>query len=197
VGERLLAGDPFARSNNPYDWLGTGIYFWEANPLRGLRFAEYLRDHPRGPGNVAQPYVVGAIIDYGYCLDLLSATGVEAVATAYDDFRLVMEAAKSPLPRNRLGEDLLLRYLDCAVVNHLHAIWEQQPFDTVRGAFREGQPLYENAGFHAETHVQICVRNSDCIKGVFRVRGAHLNMENSRALGTPRTGARSERMRFH
>jgi hypothetical protein len=40
VGERLLAGTAFKPSNNDYDWIGPGIYFWEANPLRGLEFAE-------------------------------------------------------------------------------------------------------------------------------------------------------------
>ena len=34
--ERLLAGEPFQKSINDYDWLGHGIYFWEANPLCGL-----------------------------------------------------------------------------------------------------------------------------------------------------------------
>ncbi len=42
-------------------------------------------------------------------------------------------------------------------------------FDTVRGMFTEGEPLYEGAGFHARNHIQICVRNPRCIKGYFRV----------------------------
>jgi len=44
------------------------------------------------------------------------------------------------------------------------------PFDTVRGVFFEGDPIYSNCGFHERTHVQIAVRNSDCIKGIFHVR---------------------------
>lgn len=186
VGERLLSGDPFVPSNNAYDWLGTGIYFWEANPLRGLRFAQSLQRRRAGPNKITEPYVVGAVIDCGNCLDLLSAPGVDAVATAFEDFRLVSEAGMTPLPENRMGDDLLLRFLDCAVVNHLHYLWEQQgqaPFDTVRGAFREGKALYENAGFYAETHVQIAVRNPECIKGVFRVKAAHLNLKNERDRG--------------
>lgn len=36
VAEKVLAGEDFKPSDNDYDWLGSGIYFWEANPQRGL-----------------------------------------------------------------------------------------------------------------------------------------------------------------
>ena len=42
-------------------------------------------------------------------------------------------------------------------------------YDTVRGAFWEGEPLYPSAGFKRKNHVQLCVRRPDCIKGYFRV----------------------------
>jgi hypothetical protein len=45
------------------------------------------------------------------------------------------------------------------------------PFDTVRAAFIEGPPLYENAGFHEQTHIQICVRGPQQIMGYFRPIG--------------------------
>jgi hypothetical protein len=63
-------------------------------------------------------------------------------------------------------------------VNHLHKvreIGELQVFDTVKGIFTEGGPIYENSGFYKKTHVQVCVRNLECIKGVFRVPEGHLN----------------------
>jgi hypothetical protein len=44
-----------------------------------------------------------------------------------------------------------------------------EPFDTVRGVFIEGRRIYPDSGFFEKTHVQICVRNLACIKGVFRV----------------------------
>jgi hypothetical protein len=40
-------------------------------------------------------------------------------------------------------------------------------FDTVRGMFTEGDELYPGAAFYHQSHVQIAVRNPDCIKGVF------------------------------
>jgi hypothetical protein len=28
VADRLLAGEPFRKSRNDFDWLGEGVYFW-------------------------------------------------------------------------------------------------------------------------------------------------------------------------
>jgi len=39
TAERLLRGEPFKKSQNDYDWLGSGIYFWEYGAVRALRFA--------------------------------------------------------------------------------------------------------------------------------------------------------------
>jgi hypothetical protein len=174
VGERLIDGEAFSTSRNEYDWLGEGVYFWEANPLRGLEFAREWVSR----GKIKNPYVVGAVIELGYCLDLTSSVGVVAVTRAYEDFLAYCQTAGSPVPQNQGGEDKLLRRLDCAVVNHLHKvreIGELQAFDTVKGIFTEGGPIYENSGFYKKTHVQVCVRNLECIKGVFRVPEGHLN----------------------
>lgn len=175
VAESLLNLTPFEPSNNEWDWLGHGIYFWEANPLRGLEFARTLQrwrtEKGRGP-RIDEPYVVGATIELGYCLDLLSSTGTQAVLSAHKDFLDYCEEASISPPRNQGGSDSLFRMLDCAVINHLHTVrmkTELPPFDTVRGAFMEGGELYEGSGFQKRTHIQICVRNPSCIKGVFRV----------------------------
>ena len=36
-----------------------------------------------------------------------------------------------------------------------------------RGIFVEGNAIYPNSGIFAKTHIQICVRNPNCIKGYF------------------------------
>ena len=33
-GERCLLGETLVGSDQEYDWLGPGIYFWESDPLR-------------------------------------------------------------------------------------------------------------------------------------------------------------------
>jgi hypothetical protein len=173
VGERLLEGNPFRPSNNDYDWLGPGIYFWEANPQRGLDFARETAQ--RKPAQIGEPFVIGAVIELGLCLDLTTTAGIEWVKRAYDSLAEVVAAGTFRLPTN--SADGLRRDLDCAVIRRLHSILEvqgQPAVDTVKGVFTEGKPIYPGAGFDEKTHIQIVVRNQRCIKGVFRVSGETL-----------------------
>src|SRR5438045_2763458 len=61
IAERLLTGEMFAPSANAWDWLGTGIYFWEYGVDRALQFAE----DQRRRGRVGTPAVVGAVLQLG------------------------------------------------------------------------------------------------------------------------------------
>ena len=47
---------------------------------------------------------------------------------------------------------------------------EERAYDSVRGVFWEGKPLYPNAGFAEKNHIQICICNPNCIKGYFLPR---------------------------
>ena len=169
VAERLLSGAAFEKSENNFDWLGSGIYFWEANPRRGMEFAAEQMHRRNESGH---PTVVGAVIDLSFCLDLTTTAGIQQIQRGHKSLVSAATTAKTALPANDGGTDRLRRHLDCAVINTVHKLREDagdQPFDTVKGIFTEGGPAYENAGFASKTHVQICVRNRDCIKGVFRV----------------------------
>ena len=73
------------------------------------------------------------------------------------------------MPSN--GTGLRARKLDCAVTNFLHRLREDNDlpaYDTVRGLFWEGAPIYEGAGVREFNHIQICVRDLSCILGYFR-----------------------------
>ena len=170
VAERLISGEPFQKSINDYDWLGPGIYFWEANPLRGLEFAVELQNAPWG-SDITTPAIVGVIIDLGFCLDLTTAAGIRQVRAAHASYISNCEQTGDVIPQNSADANYLRRQLDCAVFTQLHQIREDdedQPIDIVRGVFVEGEPAYEGAGFRAKTHIQICVCNTSSIKGVFR-----------------------------
>lgn len=181
VAEALLSGSDFRKSTNEYDWLGHGIYFWEANPMRGLEFARELAKSPRRHAKISKPTVIGAAIELGLCLDLTTSAGIREVGIAHKRLEEIASRAKVPLPTN--SKNKLRRNLDCAVIQLVHKIRSdegQPPIDTVKGVFVEDDPIYPTSGFNKKTHIQICVCNPDCIKGVFRVPDRHLKALRAR-----------------
>jgi len=84
------------------------------------------------------------------------------IREAYDGLVEVMHKADKPLPKNDKGHNSL----DCAVINTAISL---RTFDSVRGAFVEGEPIYPGAALYSDTHIQICIRNPNCIKGYFRL----------------------------
>jgi hypothetical protein len=172
VAERLLLNEPFKPSRNVWDWLGEGIYFWDANPVRGVEFV--VEVSARQGIYIQQPAVVGAVIDLGFCLDLTTSRGLRETRSAFSELHRVSGEAGRQLPENQSGGR---HNLDCAVINYLHRTREgrRQPFDTVRGVFIETPELYPGSAFGSKNHIQIAVRNPACIKGVFRVPEADLD----------------------
>ena len=180
IGRKVLAGElSLSHSDRDYDWLGPGIYFWESDPKRALEWAE----EKAGRGECEKPFILGAVIDLGNCLDLLVRENLDWLAIAYEKLKAYRAKSGQALPRNEdrkgaTSADKLLRFLDCAVIRHLHTMIaendrartgvELAPFDTVRGMFTEGAPVYPDSGFYLKTHTQIAVRTDSCIKGLFR-----------------------------
>ena len=69
-------------SENDYDWLGNGVYFWENNYDRALKYAIDLMKNPRkGKNPIKNPSVIGAVIDLGHCLDLLDSEYLDLLKT--------------------------------------------------------------------------------------------------------------------
>lgn len=174
--DKVLTGDKTLKnSDNEYDWLGHGVYFWENSVSRAFEFAQFLKDHPRKSRSpIEKPAVIGAIINLGYCLDLLDYSNLQLLKSAYEVLKISHDA--SNFPQNiKIGElkELMLRDLDCAVIETLHKIMEKEEkrkFDSVKGVFFEGAELYPGAGFREKDHIQICIRNPNCIKGFFKPR---------------------------
>lgn len=70
-------------------------------------------------------------------------------------------------------DDKPLRKLDCAVIERLHKMNEdlhRTAYDSVRGIFFERGPIDLSSGVLEKTHVQICVRNPNCIMEYFALK---------------------------
>lgn len=175
VADRVLGGGDFRSSENNYDWLGRGIYFWEHGPERALEWAH--EEHRRNPAKVSTPAVVGAVIHLGRCFDLLDVRYTRLLGNVFPEFTAQHRSDGRPLPtndgaRNRSG-DLLLRRLDCSMLNWTIERLEQrteQRVQTVRGVFIEGGEAFSGSCIMEKSHIQIAVRDPACIIGVFQPR---------------------------
>jgi hypothetical protein len=172
VATELLSGtrsiSQWRPSDNSWDWLGKGIYFWEHAPARARRWAEAKAARTVG---TATPAVVGAVIQLGNCFDLTDVTFTSTLADAYRQIAEEYSGAGRALPVNRGSDaDFKIRELDCLVLNSLLVSLEEQghAFDTVRAAFEEGRASFPGSSIRAESHIQIAVRNPPNILGVFR-----------------------------
>ena len=173
LGESVLRGERYLNSSsNDYDWLGKGIYFWENNPTRALNWAEQVQLDPKlSKTKIKNPFALGAIINLGNCLDLMESDSIRILKQAYSDYKAFLGRYGLDLPKNSV--DRGQRKLDCAVVNFMHDIREEEgeiPFESVRALFPEGEDFYESSGFRDKTHVQLAVRDERNIIAYFRPR---------------------------
>ncbi|NLD46585.1 MAG: hypothetical protein GX660_05225, partial [Clostridiaceae bacterium] len=112
------------------------------------------------------------------CFDLLDSTNIQLLKEGYALFVKESLELNKPIPQNKnhsksKGNDKVLRYLDCAVIEYTSKFLQskgEKPFDSVRAVFVEGEPIYPDAGFNEKSHIQICIINPNCIKGIFLKR---------------------------
>lgn len=123
--------------------------------------------------------VLGAIIHLGNCFDLLDVRFTRLLPRAHELLRETLEASGKQVPKNPPADangDVIMRYLDCAVINLAIDLAEDETVSgerqvlchTVRGAFEEGAAAFPGACVRQRTHIQVAVRDSSCIVGYFR-----------------------------
>jgi hypothetical protein len=155
---RILAGEPFLASANEWDWLGEGAYFWENAPTRAQEWARQRFG--------AQGTVLEARIKLGRCLNLLDTKHFADILRAYHVIAAELTSQRLPIPENKPDGR---RYLDQRVLNlycRIHGEVTRRPYQTVRGCFPEGEPIFPGSGILSKTHVQVAVRDARCIERV-------------------------------
>lgn len=181
----LLNPHDYKISRKPFDWLGHGLYFWENNYDRALQWATEKKER----GKIKEPAVIGAVLQLGYCCDFLEQRYIRFLASYYGTMKSTYEFIGRELPQNNdpshdVHKNKILRHLDCTIIEFMHArILEQvkedkvskgyseyKVFDSTRGVFIEGGPAFEGAGLFEKSHIQICIRNPNCIRGFFMPR---------------------------
>lgn len=170
------------KSQETFDWLGHGFYVWENNLERARQWAVDKRKR----GTLTKPAVLGVVFVLDHCLDFTDAASIKIISQYYALMKEDFAELKKELPSNKdlpkdQHHDLILRELDCAVIEYMHQkiaekidsdlkakeYSELKHFDTTRGIFTEGGPAFTGAGIQSKNHIQICIRNLNCIKGFF------------------------------
>lgn len=181
----LMNPNDYKISRKPFDWLGHGLYFWENNYERALQWATEKKER----GKIKEPAVIGAVLQLGYCCDFLEQKYTRFLAEYYGAMKALHKLVGKALPKNNdqshdVHKNKILRHLDCAAIEFMQArILEQvkedrikkgyseyKIFDSTRGVFIEGGPVFEGAGLFEKSHIQICIRNPNCIRGFFMPR---------------------------
>ena len=155
----------FTPSSFSGDWLGGAIYFWENDAERAGLWAQR-----KASASDGAPMVIRATIDLTDCFDLtllkhrrMLAGAAEAILTESPDRMLGLRQTESGL-----------RELDCAIIDAFMESTRKgdgsPAYDSVRGAFQEGLPLFElegqKSGIRLYDHIQIGVTDSRAIKEV-------------------------------
>jgi hypothetical protein len=161
----VIVRDGFLPSDNDYDCLGNGVYFFEDGLAPARAWAK--RAHP------SEPAVVQADVRLEDCLDLKDTLGwVPLLAQAHGEVVRVSEEQGRALPR-QTGDE---HRLDRAVMEFTVSTLEREGIRVraVRGVFAEGPPAFPGSFLSEGSHVQVAVRDTDLISNVKVVAAAVL-----------------------
>ncbi len=158
TARRILSGAPLLPSANEWDWLGEGVYFGENAPARAYEWA--------CQRFCSEAAILEARIRLGRCLNLLDTQHFADLRRAYAVVVAELTAKSLPIPENKPDGR---RFLDQRVINlycRLRGEVSGRPYQTVRGCFPEGEPLYSGSAVLSKTHIQVAVRDGRCLERV-------------------------------
>lgn len=160
VARKILRGG-FRPSQNDYDWLGFGTYFFEENEEHAREWArERFADDPA---------VIGAAIDLAGVLDLTEHGALKALKRTAGLMQHVFRRTGTSLPKNRSDGR---RFFDRMLID-VHCETSRADgveFPVVRGLFEEGSVIHSASHIRDLTHIQLAVRDNRAILGTWRVK---------------------------
>ncbi len=142
----------FLASDNDYDWLGTGIYFFQDAPMRARQWAT--EQHPN------EPAVICARIQLDNCIDLFDVKWFPILKNIYNLFDDQYRSANRPLPKQNPSRSKAHR-LDCAFFNFASQLIsnDEQTVECIRAVFVEGESIFPDSAIFDLAHAQIAIKN--------------------------------------
>jgi hypothetical protein len=157
--DKIIA-EGFQPSTNGYDWLGTGVYFWQDAPNHALHWARKMYQQ--------EPAVIKSRLRLDKtCLDLLDMADFEDPdfwMDSYNGFTAIYQRMGTVLPTQ--NPDIPgKRHLDCAFFDYFKvSLSEQKSIGAIRSAFVEGKRIFPDSAICDKTHVQIAITNVNLIE---------------------------------
>lgn len=154
--ESIIRTKRYNFSNDDEDWLGKGVYFFENNITHALYWCTKYKCFP--VWSILESHIEGDKI-----IDLDDPDTFEEFYKTYMEIKDRYKKRRDGRPR---------KILDAVVLDIMHI---KKPYDLVRGIFR-GVPGYDlrNRSFERVRvfphHIQLCVKNRDCIKSIEEVQ---------------------------
>jgi hypothetical protein len=147
----------FLPSDNDYDWLGTGIYFFQDAPIRAKQWA--MEQHPN------EPAVICSLIQLENCIDLFDVKWFPLLKNVYNLFEQQYRLSDRPLPKQNPYRSKAHR-LDCAFFNYASQFvaHKGQISSSTRAVFVEGNCIFPDSAIFDLAHVQISVKDPLVIK---------------------------------
>jgi hypothetical protein len=153
----VIVRDGFLASDNDYDCLGNGVYFFENGLIPAQAWAT--RVHP------SEPAVVEADIRLEDCMDLKDSLGwVPLLTRVHGELLRVSRQQGRALPQQTSDA----HRLDRAVMEFTVAMLEREGMQirAIRGVFAEGPPAFPGSFLSEGSHVQVAVRDTALISNV-------------------------------
>lgn len=149
----LVMSKGFKVSENPFDWLGDGAYFWQDAPLRAAKWASCHFG--------IDAAIIEAAIQRRNFINLLDTEWMSWLAEVHDQYLNEQRTSGKAVPAQTTGA----HRLDRAVINFGVEILEASGVEVggVIGAFQEGRPVFPNSALFSLSHVQIAVRDLSLI----------------------------------
>ncbi len=156
----IMEANEFRPSRNVDDWLGHGIYFFQDAPTRAREWSAKRDDE--------QVVVIKARISLEDCLDFLDITWEQELHSLVRRFNKQLEKGTyAEERRKQIAGRETFHPLDCRFMNWLIGILLERidaPCKSIRAAFQEGDPIFEDAKIFDRSHVQINVLDQSIIR---------------------------------
>lgn len=186
LAERILSEQRFLISQNPYDWLGPGVYFYQESPIKALVWAQRFSIDEKSRGS--EPAVLEVEIDLSKSFDIFKPENQAVLREVHQktsgepvsrqkrpvlrriDGQRFHVFESRPLDHDRLVGNNFVDAVTVGRALQMMATRCNLRYDCARYFFWEGMEAYAGSYFYDHSNIQLCIIGPDDADGQFYVK---------------------------